>query len=181
MKNTIVINLFGEPSVGKSTAATYIFSQLKMHGIDCEYVSEFAKDKVYESNPEVFKHQEYIFGKQSFKIARVYGKVEVIVTDSPIFLSIIYNQNQYLKECFHQTVLDVFNSYNNINYLLTRTHKYDTEGRFQSEQEAQEVRKHIIDTMTRYNIMYETVESNKASYDEIVKKIVGLKKGERNE
>ena len=61
--DTIVVNLFGEPSVGKSTCAMDITAQLKRHGINAEYVSEFAKDKVYENNGEVFKHQEYLFGK----------------------------------------------------------------------------------------------------------------------
>ena len=64
---TIVINLFGEPSAGKSTAAMDITSRLKRSGINAEYVSEFAKDKVWEGNKEVFKNQAYIFGKQYFK------------------------------------------------------------------------------------------------------------------
>ena len=45
----IVINLFGEPSAGKSTAAMDITARLKRKGINAEYVSEFAKDKVYEN------------------------------------------------------------------------------------------------------------------------------------
>lgn len=44
MSKQIVVNFLGEPSCGKSTAATYVFSKLKMLGISCEYVSEFAKD-----------------------------------------------------------------------------------------------------------------------------------------
>lgn len=65
---TIVINLFGEPSAGKSTCAMDITAQLKRNGINAEYVSEFAKDKVYENNGEVFKHQEYLFGKNKSHI-----------------------------------------------------------------------------------------------------------------
>ena len=75
MSKQIVVNFLGEPSCGKSTAAAYVFSKLKMSGISCEYISEFAKDKVYEENKTVFDHQEYIFGKQSFKMDRVAGKV----------------------------------------------------------------------------------------------------------
>lgn len=88
---TIVVNLFGEPSAGKSTAAMDITAKLKRAGINAEYVSEFAKDKVYEHNDEVFLHQEYIFGKQSFKMGRVRDNVQVIVTDSPLLLNILYN------------------------------------------------------------------------------------------
>ena len=45
----LVVNLFGAPGAGKSTGAAYIFSQLKMAGINAELVTEFAKDKVWES------------------------------------------------------------------------------------------------------------------------------------
>ena len=60
----LLINLFGGPGAGKSTGAAYIFSQLKMAGVNAELVTEFAKDKVWEGNKEVFKNQAYIFGKQ---------------------------------------------------------------------------------------------------------------------
>jgi len=46
----LVVNLFGAPGAGKSTGAAYIFSQLKMAGINAELVTEFAKDKVWEES-----------------------------------------------------------------------------------------------------------------------------------
>ena len=66
----ILINLFGAPGAGKSTGAAYIFSKLKMHGINAELVTEFAKDKVWEESKEVLNNKEKIFGKQYFKISR---------------------------------------------------------------------------------------------------------------
>ena len=66
--DTKVVNLFGPSGVGKSSGAAYIFSQLKMNGISCELVPEYAKDKVWENNEEIFKpeNQVYIFGKQFY-------------------------------------------------------------------------------------------------------------------
>ena len=58
----LVVNLFGAPGSGKSTGAAYIFSQLKIAGVNAELVTEFVKDKVWENNEEVFKNQAYIFG-----------------------------------------------------------------------------------------------------------------------
>ena len=52
----ILVNLFGAPGAGKSTGAAYIFSQLKMNGINAELVTEFAKDKVWEGSTEVFNN-----------------------------------------------------------------------------------------------------------------------------
>ena len=80
MKNTLIVNLYGGPGSGKSTGAAYIFSKLKMAGVDAEYVTEYAKDKVWEGNKEVFNCQFYITGKQVFRIHRCFGKVDVIVT-----------------------------------------------------------------------------------------------------
>lgn len=170
--DTIVINLFGEPSAGKSTCAMDITARLKRKGINAEYVSEFAKDKVYENNGEVFKHQEYLFGKQSFKMGRVRDKVEVMVTDSPLLLCAVYNNDEVLGEEFNKTVLNVFNSYNNKNYLLTRKHTYENEGRFQTEDEALLVRSQIIDKLNMFEIDYCTVISNEETCEDIANEIV---------
>ncbi len=170
--NTIVINLFGEPSAGKSTCAMDITAKLKRKGVNAEYVSEFAKDKVYENNGEVFKHQEYLFGKQSFKMGRVKDKVQVMVVDSPLLLCAVYNKDAVLGEDFNKTVLNVFNSYDNRNYLLTRKHTYENEGRFQNEQEAQEVRNQIVNRLYDFGIKYDIVVSNENTCNAIVDKIV---------
>lgn len=169
---TIVINLFGEPSAGKSTAAMDITAQLKRAGVNAEYVSEFAKDKVYEKNAEVFKHQEYIFGKQSFKMARVSGKVQVIVTDSPLILSAVYNQDAVLGDEFNQVVLNKFNSYDNRNFLLTRTHKYENEGRLHTEEESVKIREELINTLTAMNVAVLTIEATEANCKAIVNDII---------
>ena len=128
-----VINLFGAPGAGKSTGAAYIFSQLKINGINAEYVSEFAKDKVWEESKEAFKNQAYLFGKQYFRISRCKDKVDVIVTDSPLPLSLLYNQDENLGEEFNAVVMKVFNSFKNLNYYINRTKPYNPKGRLQNE------------------------------------------------
>lgn len=170
--NCIVVNLFGEPSAGKSTAAMDITAKLKRKGVNAEYVSEFAKDKVYEQNSEVFKHQEYIFGKQSFKMGRVRDKVQVIVTDSPLLLCTIYNNDNTLKDNFDNTVLSVFNSYNNKNYLLIRKHQFENGGRLHNEKQSLIVRDTIIDTLKELNIDYKLSTSNESDCENIVNEII---------
>lgn len=169
--NTIVINFFGEPSAGKSTAAMDVTARLKRKGINAEYVTEFAKDKVYENNQEVFKHQQYLFGKQSFRMGRVKNKVQVMVCDSPLLLNIIYNEDEILGENFNQTVLNVFNSYNNKNYLLVRNHTYENEGRLHNEKEARIVRKKIMNKLDKLNIEYEITSSSEKNCERIANEI----------
>lgn len=167
----LVVNLFGEPSASKSTAAMDITAKLKRKGVNAEYVSEFAKDKVYESNGEVFKHQEYMFGKQSFKMGRVRDKVDVMVVDSPLILCAVYNMDETLGEDFNKTVINVFNSYDNRNYLLTRNHTYENSGRFQNEEEAQEVRNKILEMLNDMDIPYEIATSSNYNCEIIANKI----------
>lgn len=170
--NTIVINFFGEPSAGKSTAAMDVTARLKRKGINAEYITEFAKDKVYENNQEVFKHQQYLFGKQSFRMGRVRDKVQVMVCDSPLLLSIIYNDDDsILGEDFNNTVMRVHNSYYNKNYLLVRNHTYENEGRLHNEKEARVVRKKIINKLDKLNIEYEITSSSEKNCERIANEI----------
>lgn len=168
----LLINLFGGPGAGKSTGAAYIFSQLKMAGVNAELVTEFAKDKVWEGNKEVFKNQAYIFGKQYFKISRCADKVDVIITDSPLLLSIIYNDNPILGDSFNETVKNVFSSFNSMNYILSREKEYNPVGRNQTEDEAKEVDIQVKELLDSEKIAYELVEGNELGYDYIVDRVL---------
>ena len=132
----ILVNLFGAPGAGKSTGAAYIFSQLKMRGVNAELVTEFAKDKVWEESKAVFNNQAYIFGKQYFRISRCADKVDVVITDSPLLLSLVYNNDPVLGEEFNEVVRKVMNSYDCRNFYLVRTKDYNPVGRFQTESES---------------------------------------------
>lgn len=164
MKQTVIINLFAGPGAGKSTGAAFIFSQLKLAGIDCELVTEFAKDKVWEDNKEVFKNQFYITGKQSFKISRCYGKVDVIITDSPILLGAIYDD----RENFKSAVIDEFNRFYNFNFFIKRIKPYNPNGRNQSEDEAREIDTKMKNFLDSNNISYSEVHGDQNGYLDIV-------------
>lgn len=97
----IVINLFGAPGSGKSTGATYIFTALKLLGVNVELITEFAKDKVWGNNIEAINNQAYIFGEQSFRMSRCKDKVDVIVTDFPLY----YCQLSIIKIKFLERIL----------------------------------------------------------------------------
>lgn len=137
MKETLFINLFGGPGTGKSTFCAELFAMLKKRGIDCEMALEYAKDVVWEESFHKLKNQIYIFGKQHSRLYRLNGKVDVVITDSPLINSIIYDQtnNTYLKEL----VLHEFSKLNMLNYHLIRTTEYNPNGRTQTLEGALEV------------------------------------------
>ena len=175
MKNTLIVNLIGGPGIGKSTLTAAIFARLKDAGVDCEMVSEFAKELVWEQRNETIKDELYIFAKQAHRIFRLNGKVEVIITDRPLILTCFYAQNDHeLSDfCYNR-----FNLYNNLNYLLTRKKKYNPNGRNQNEEEAKAVDVGVKTILTEYNVKYETVPGDMKTVDIIVKDI--LKKLENN-
>lgn len=179
MKETLIVNFFGPPGAGKSTAAAYVFSRLKMAGVNCEIVTEYAKDKVWEQNSEVFNNQAYIFGKQSYRISRCCGKVDVILTDSPLPLSILYNNKKFLTENFNRTVMDVFNNYLNLNYFLRRVQKYNPKGRFQTEEESDALVRPLKNLLDERNIDYTEIPGEISGYDNVVNDVLNIIKSQK--
>jgi hypothetical protein len=148
----IVVNLFAGPGVGKSTTAARIFAELKMHGVNCEMALEFAKDKVWEESFKTMDDQIYIFGKQFHKIWRLKDKVDVIICDSPLPISIVYDKEN--SEALHTLIMEQFNKFDNYNVLLTRSGEYQKEGRVQTEEEAKGVDEIVKKVLKDYNIVH---------------------------
>lgn len=168
MKKPIVVNLFAGPGAGKSTAAAYIFSQLKMKGVNCELITEFAKDKTWEKNYSALRCQEYVFGKQSYKMDRCRDQVDVIITDSPLPLGIFYNQNPVLGRHYESLVMDVFNTYDNLNFFINRKKPYNPIGRNQTEEEAKEIDERIKTFCQKHDISYLIKDGTELGYIDIV-------------
>ena len=164
-KKTLIVNLFAGPSSGKSTGAAYIFTKLKMDYIDAELVTEFAKDKTWEKNEMVLSNQFYVFGKQAFRLARVAGQVDVAITDSPLLLSNYYAGDDPVMSNFKKACVDVFNTYDNVNFFLNRVKPYNPNGRSQTEAEADEISAELKQMLNGYNVNYYEVNGEEAGYE----------------
>ena len=173
MNYPIVVNLFGGPGTGKSTIASAVFSLLKLHNIETELITEFAKDLVWEERFHTFKNQHYLFGKQQHRLWRVGNKVDVMVTDSPIFLSVVYRKELY-SDAFRKVVIEEFNAYNNINFFLKRAKSYNEIGRNQDKKEAAQIDREIIKDLDKHNIDYFVVDVNVLTPNLITEKILYL-------
>ena len=177
MEKSIVINLFGAPGSGKSTAMAYIFAKLKMKGINCEMAPEFAKELFFEQNMTAFGNQVYILGNQFYRISRLMGKVDVIITDSPIFVSVYYNELDCAKEEFNRFVVEASKGFSSKNYYLKRVAEYDPNGRHQTKEEADEVGDTLLSLFDKYGIDFEYADSLPATLDGIVNDIVKMVNG----
>ena len=164
--------MFGAPGAGKSTGAAYVFSKLKLAGINAELVTEFAKDKVWEESKAVFQNQAYIFGKQYFRISRLQNKVDVVIADSPILLSSFYENDPVLGEEFDALVTKVFSSYDSMNVFVNRVKPYNPAGRFQNEEESDELAKKLVAFLRCHGVDYTQYPGNVDGYDRLVSDIL---------
>lgn len=121
MTKRLLINFFGGPGIGKTVAATDLFTALKKNHIECEMPSEFARECVLEGNSSALKDQVFILGNQYHKILAAYQNCAVTVVDSPILLCAIYGIRAGLPVSFKRLVVDLHNQFDNINVLLGRS------------------------------------------------------------
>lgn len=167
-----IVNLYGAPGSGKSTGAAYIFSKLKMAGYNVELVTEFAKDNVWEENEKALSNQAYIFGMQFYRISRLEGQIDVVVTDSPLLNSVIYNYDERLGKNFENMVVDVIKTYDNLNYFINRVRPYIQHGRVQTEDESNDISIKIKNMLNENRLIYKEFNGDIADYDKIFKDIV---------
>lgn len=175
MKQTIVVNLFGGPSIGKSTAAADLFTRLKMLGVDAELAPEYMKELIWDERVTTFDDQLYITAKQNRRIMRLIGKVDVAITDSPIPLGAIYarRRNDPNADLFDQLFHNIFITNRNINIVLPRIHKHVDNGRIHGEDESLTIDQDIERWLSERRQSYIKMNTY-AEMDEIVKCIVGL-------
>lgn len=170
-KKALVVNLFGAPSSGKSSAAAYIFAKLKMDYINAELVTEFAKDKTWEHNDMVLANQFYVFGKQAFRLDRVVNQVDVVITDSPLLLSNYYAGNDPTMENFKRACVDLFKSYDNLNFFLRRVKPYNPVGRSQTESESDLIALRLVRMLDNEDVDYLIFDGCQEDYDRIYEKV----------
>lgn len=165
-KNTIVVNLFGGSCIGKSTLMAKIFAELKTKGYDCEMATEFIKDMIWENNNKAIQDDIYTFANQNYKIKRLIGEVDIVITDSPILLMSAYANDINLQKL----AISEFKKYNNLNFLLKRETKFIENGRVDGLNHAIHIDKTIEKIMQENNIKYITISINDLDY--IISKII---------
>ena len=175
MKNTkqvIVVNIIGGPGVGKSILTAELFAALKREQITCDISHEYIKRKLREKALKAVQSQIYIFAKQQFQLFSMKDEVGVIVTDSPLIFSAVYDKTK----CPHlkSLILKEFNKYDNLNYLLLRDKDvpYEQEGRYQDAEGAKKVDNEMIEFLNAEGIVYKPVYGiSKKTLNTIIKDV----------
>jgi nicotinamide riboside kinase len=141
---TTILNLYGGPGTGKSTSAAFLFYLLKTQGANAELAREYVKKWAWENRIPGRYDQSYFLGKQAREESVLYGKVEYIVTDSPVLLSKFYADKyapERIKEGVTAQVMAHYrqaaeDGHRHLHIFLKRSKPYNPKGRFQNEEEA---------------------------------------------
>lgn len=137
------INLWAGAGAGKSTLASWLFSQLKMKDYSVELVHEYIKSWAYQKRVPKSFDQVYIFGKQLHAEDMIFQSgVEHLVTDSPLWMQIVYAKRYKLP--VWDDLLEICYAWEeehpSINILLDRSGiQYQTAGRYETLEQARQV------------------------------------------
>jgi len=173
------INLFGGPGVGKSTTAARIFAHLKIKNVSVELVSEYVKSWAAMKRPIRKYDQLYLFGKQQqYEYRWLSHDIEIIVTDSPTFLSTIYAR-EYVSNEMADALITLDNLYEedypSLNIYLDRgDNDYKQEARYQDEGEARRFDRLIKDGLKTDGVGRRTVFHLYNDLDGIINEIEGV-------
>ena len=164
--STLVINLIGGPCSGKSTISAELFARLKKMGIQCELVSEYIKERIYEEHKTMTKHQISLFGMEHYAIANKIGKVKVIVHDGSFINNIIY-KNEDNPE-FDKLIISEYKKFNNLDFFIKRGNiEFEEYGRIHNLEQSKELDYKILATYFKYNLKCIEVEARDAT-DKII-------------
>jgi hypothetical protein len=181
-KNTIIVNLVAGAGAGKSTNAAGLFYKLKMDNIDCELISEFAKQSTWEKNYTALSDQFYTSACQNYKQTTLLGKVDVIITDSPIILGLFYytETDIVIRNSFETFLVNTFKRQRNVNFFIDRKKLYNPNGRNQTEDQAKEIDQKTINFLDKYEIPYKIIPGTPEGLDQMYKHIISEIKNGNN-
>jgi len=160
---TLVVNMLGGSGIGKSTTAAGLYYNMKLAHKNVELVREYVKILAWQGHEIGQFDQVNIFGEQCKLEHTLYGKVDYIVTDSPILLAPIY-EHFYHNDSMTEGAAIKFlnkakeNDVKHLNILLRRNKPYDPRGRYQTESEAMQVDRMTENFLFKYNMDYHIVE-----------------------
>jgi adenylate kinase family enzyme len=166
---TTIINLWGGPGSGKSTTAAELFALLKKRGVNCELVQEYIKGWVWEERKRIIGDQLYVLAKQVRREQILLGKVDVIITDSPVWFSAFYDLYYFKKRILAPVIQDYQKSLKEDGHIvhdifISRMNRpFNKAGRYETEDQAIDIDRSQMVFAGMHNIKMKFKPDNKES------------------
>lgn len=166
---TIHVHLLGAPSMGKTTLAAAIYLELKMRGVRSTLVQEVAQERIWEGTMSKDAQVE-VTTEQIRRENATEGRVEVIVTESPPLLGLLYGHDRDTAT-LERLVSSAMNKWRVYPILVKRTlhpDHYDGHGRLQNCLEALEKAAQLEALLQKWGITPEVVNTSGSPRGHIV-------------
>lgn len=174
-----IINLMGGPGSGKSRTASGLHNALRHIGCSCELVTELAKDMSYEKRWRALGDQLYIMAAQEFRHYRLIGEVDIIITDSPVFLGTAYAKNAEEGRVLVEMAKYYRRRYHNHDVFILRPDDkpFETRGRHHDEQAAKALDGRIFfswldATPAEDRIAASFIKGDASAVEEIIERVI---------
>lgn len=156
---TKVINIIGGPGSQKSLFTAAIILYLHLHNKSVELIPDYSKSLVWQKNYEALRNQYHIAQQQFQMLELLDGQVQYLVTESSLPQILYYNETYADNICdvgkTRTQILDWYKQHNNVNIMVERgDRKYVHTGRFQDENQAQEVDRGMRALLRREGISF---------------------------
>lgn len=177
---TIRIGLVGAPSAGKSSAAADVFVHCKRSGVTVELVSEVAREEINKGwKIKSIAEQVIINQKQREREDIIPDEIDVMITDSPAFLTYYYalwnttsasEENMIMPWLYSEFLKDI-TRYDKI-YYLNRVKPYVKDGtRVQSEEESDQIGTHLKTLLEMHHVEFEEIDGDTTAVEKIMEYI----------
>jgi hypothetical protein len=177
-KRTVIVNLFAGPGCGKSTLAPRLFSDLSIKQNpfgETLLVQEYAKELIYQKRYSDLSYQPGVTRVQADRVLPFVGFVDLIITDSPIQLGLIYGDEGYKHEVA-AIIREVEAVTESINIFIDRMDyseiPYDVRGRIEDQDEALEIDEKIKQMLLDSAIPFVTVK-NTCNVESVIECMIG--------
>ncbi len=156
-KKTTVVNIYGPPGSGKSVLAAELYVALSKQGKSVELVRECFKRYAWAGYTPTVYEQLHMISCQMKEETALYGKVDYIITDSPIVLGEFYADYYHQHKTYDSLQSQVQINVNKLHYFLDIDRDlYNQNGRYSNLEESILIQNkmlsyitlHITDEMT---------------------------------
>lgn len=162
---SLVVNFFGGPSAGKTGLSSCVHGYMRKHGYPCEVVHEAAKDYVWRGDKHTLDNQVLITAIQFDRVLAVYGKMPVIINESPIPTGLVFPTPRGCSPAWRRAVIDQFLEFRNLNFFLHRDPPapHEHEGRREDGPQAAAKDLELLAMLDEFGIPYTPLQMRRGS------------------
>lgn len=162
----IVVNLFGVPGVDSGAGAAYVFSSLRFHGIKATLIS---LDSIPVSHDQLLSHAADMH--QTLLKSSLHG-IDVVITDSSLIYCALNNASPFLGDPFSQVVRHLFDSYDNMNYLIGYQEQRTRQSRLKPDTDRARQDRFLRQQLSSHHVLFTNIKHARAGYDRIVSDVL---------